>query len=251
MRTIGPNSRQLFRPRRSHAFLRQALEAVFGERRFGESTCRLVIPTYDAVGGRIYLFKTPHLPRFFGDKDVPAVEVAMATAAAPTYFAAHEISGHGGSYIDGGVWANCPALVGVVEAVHFPQAKPEDTAVLSIGTTSSPFFVSRRRRLGGVFSWNKGLVDLLMQAEMNAALAQVELLAGLFHRIDTVTAADRFSLDDSSQVKDLVALGRGEARKKGHQQIVSEHFLNGSPVSPFQPSDDETVPSGQSETKSE
>jgi uncharacterized protein len=42
--------RQLFGPKHSHSVLRSALEEVLGKRKFGESSCRLLIPTYDAIG---------------------------------------------------------------------------------------------------------------------------------------------------------------------------------------------------------
>ena len=56
--------RQLFKPKHSHAVLRAALTEVLGTRKFGESKCRLVIPTYDAIAGRIFLMKTAHHERF-------------------------------------------------------------------------------------------------------------------------------------------------------------------------------------------
>ena len=43
------------------------------------------------------------------------VDVAMATSAAPPYFAAAHVDGH--RLIDGGVWANNPSVVGITEAV--------------------------------------------------------------------------------------------------------------------------------------
>src|SRR5215471_11025270 len=77
--------RQLFKPKHSHTALRAALHGVFGERKFGESKSRLVIPTYDAIAGRIFLLKTAHHERFKYDINTPAVDVALATSAAPTY----------------------------------------------------------------------------------------------------------------------------------------------------------------------
>src|SRR2546422_2504893 len=65
--------RQIFGPKHSHETLRQALVGVFGDRRLGESKCRLVIPTYDAIAGRIFLLKTAHHERFKYDVDAPAV----------------------------------------------------------------------------------------------------------------------------------------------------------------------------------
>src|SRR5262245_45139780 len=57
--------KQLFvGPKFSGTVLRDALAKVLDNKRFGESRCRLVVPSYDAVYGRIYLFKTAHHPRF-------------------------------------------------------------------------------------------------------------------------------------------------------------------------------------------
>ncbi|MCB1738373.1 MAG: patatin-like phospholipase family protein, partial [Gammaproteobacteria bacterium] len=86
--------RQLFGPKHSQAVLRDALAEVFGQRKFGESKCRLAIPAYDAIGGRIFVIKTAHHERFRYDVDAPAVEVALATSAAPTYFAAAPFPAH-------------------------------------------------------------------------------------------------------------------------------------------------------------
>jgi uncharacterized protein len=43
------------------------------------------------------------------------VDVAMATSAAPAYFAAAYVDCH--RLVDGGVWANNPSVVGITEAV--------------------------------------------------------------------------------------------------------------------------------------
>jgi patatin-like phospholipase/acyl hydrolase len=42
------------------------------------------------------------------DANLAATEVAVATAAAPTYFRAAEVDGK--FYVDGGVWANNPTM---------------------------------------------------------------------------------------------------------------------------------------------
>lgn len=98
--------RQIFGTKHSHAELRAALLRVLADRKFGESRSRLIIPTYDAVRGRIFLLKTAHHPRFHYDVGALAVDVALATSAAPTYFAAAAFPTHlGSSFVDDGVWA--------------------------------------------------------------------------------------------------------------------------------------------------
>lgn len=224
--------RWVWGPKYSQQRLEHAVRAVVGDRLLGESKCRLVINSYDAVRGDVHLFKTAHHERFKMDYKVPAAEVAMATAAAPTYFPA--FTGKGGlTHIDGGIWANCPATIGLVEAIAVLGRNPADIDILSIGTTDEPFHVSGRRRWGGLLFWNKGIIELLMQAQVAGALAQAKVLTGRKAlRIDAVTRPKRFLMDDSRQIADLKALGIAEARQSEYE--ISLRFLD-VPAEPFIP----------------
>jgi patatin-like phospholipase/acyl hydrolase len=230
--------RQLYGPKHSHDVLKNALREVLGERRFGESKCRLVIPTYDTNAGRIFLLKTAHHERFKYDYQAPAVDVALATSAAPTYFQFAPFADHAyARYVDGGVWANCPAMVGLVEAVSFLDIPLDQISILSIGTTSEPFSIAKHTK-SGIVQWNKGLIDLMFHAQVEAALAQVKLLIhGRLHRLDYVAPPGQFSLDDArrDKIDQLISIGRGEAIKKEHLDIVRARFLNGEKASPFEP----------------
>jgi patatin-like phospholipase/acyl hydrolase len=234
---LGTNIRHLFAHKRSRAALAKELSQVFRGRRLGESKCRLVLPTFDAVKGRIFLLKTAHHPRFANDYRALAVDCALATAAAPTYFEASPFPEHPGvNYVDGGVWANCPAMVAVTEALAFLGARADQIDVLSIGTTSSPFHISPvRRRLGGIITWNKGLIDLMMRGQEEAANAQAKCIANSFLRINCEVRPGRFSLDNVKVVDDLIGLGTGEAMKRDNVDVVSSRFLNGKKIIPFVP----------------
>ncbi len=136
-------ARQLLLPKHRKTALRDALVTVFGDRRPVESRCRLVIPAYDASTGRIYVFKTVHYQDLVHDYEIPAVDVTLATSSAPTFFAATKPAGHQqAAYVDGGEWANWPAIVGLTEALGFLDQHPQEVAILSIGTTTEPFFIS-------------------------------------------------------------------------------------------------------------
>lgn len=228
--------RHLFQPKHSQESLRQALLQAFGERKFGESKCRLVIPTYDAIGGRIFLMKTAHHERFKYDIEAKALDVALATSAAPTYFSAVPFPIHqGSSYVDGGVWANCPALVGLIEAIHFLNVPAEQIDILNISTTSSPFSVSQNAQ-SGISGWAKGLINLLMNAQVEASRSMSFLLTkdGFFN-IDYMAPKGKYSLDDPSKINELINLGRGEAVKKKNLEQVKQRFLNGQKIEPFVP----------------
>ena len=224
--------RHAFRPKHSSAVLRSHLAEVFGEKKLGHSIVRVVIPCFDCNAGRVQLFKTSHHPRFVQDFRTPMVEVALATSAAPTYFAAFTAP-DGQSYLDGGVWANCPILVALLEAIYVLQQNPTDIEVLSIGTTDSPFDIAGKRRIGGVLRWSRSIVQLLMQAQVDAAVAQAQIVTGnRVIRIDAVTRPGRFRLDDTRVIDELRGLGTYHAKERYAE--VATRFLH-SPATAFEP----------------
>lgn len=230
--------RQLFNPKLDQEPLLKELKTILEDRQFGESTTRLVIPTYDAVESRIYMFKTAHSPRFINDLDMPATDVALATSAAPTYFrAAKSKSRTGAQYIDGGVWANDPSMVGLIEAMSFLNQTLDKIALLSIGTTTTPFTVAGNENAGAM-SWNIGLIEVLMRGQAEASAAQVKLLLGeRYHRIDFLAPEGEYAMDDGrhTKIEKLIALGRNQAQKKENLEPVKKLFLNGTHVDAFEP----------------
>jgi hypothetical protein len=64
----------------------------------------------------VYLYKTAHHPRLETDYKQPAIDAAMATAAAPTFLKPH-MTESAVELVDGGVWANNPIGVAAVEAI--------------------------------------------------------------------------------------------------------------------------------------
>ncbi|WP_315982999.1 CBASS cGAMP-activated phospholipase [Aliamphritea spongicola] len=79
--------------------LREVLDDVFGNMLIGELKSRVLIPTVNFTTGSVQVFKTPHHPDFQRDWKVKAVDVALATSAAPTYFPIHQIGNCW--YVDG------------------------------------------------------------------------------------------------------------------------------------------------------
>jgi uncharacterized protein len=227
--------RQLVGTKYSHAVLRAALVQVLGDRKLGESKSRLIIPTYDAVRGRIFVLKTAHHPRFQYDVNAPAVDVALATSAAPTYFAASPFPAHvGSSFVDGGVWANNPVLAAVVEAVTFLNVPMDQIDVLSIGTTGAPFNIADNRD-AGIIRWNVGMINLMFEAQAEAALQQAKLLLkDRVFRIDVTTNPGEFSLDQATpdKIEHLMNLGRGEAVKRQTLQVLKSRFAT-APKAPM------------------
>lgn len=224
--------RRLFGPKFRADALDQALTDVFQDRRLGDSRCRLVIPSYDAVGACVHVFKTSHDKRVLRDHTRRAAEVARATSAAPTYLPYFPAS-WGQKFLDGGVWANCPATVAVLEATAVLGVPLTDIDLLSIGTTTPAFSVDRQAAGGGITQYGLKTIELLQQAQAVAAWSQTKLLLReRAYRIDTVVEPKRFELDDARGVPGLIALGIKDGRH--HATAVAERFL-ASPAPPFVP----------------
>ena len=220
------------RPKFSVAPLRRALESVLGNRRLGDSRHRLVIPSYNAVNGTVTTFKTAHHQRFKQDYRDPAVHAALATSAAPTYFPSFCPSS-GLAFVDGGVWANTPVMVGVVEALGWLEQDLAGIEVLSIGTTDEPYLVADRQRRGGIAAWNKDLLAIPFQAQAAGGLAQARvLLRDRLVRVNALTRPGRFTLDDATKITELKGLGISEARHMENR--ISTRFLD-TPAEPFSP----------------
>ena len=232
----------------SRKALQRELHAVFGDKRFGDSTSRLVIPAFGAQHGGVHLFKTPHHVEYRMDRRHLATTVALSTAAAPTYFSALCRAAHGGCYIDGGVWANCPALVGVIEAVSKLGKPLECIRVLSIGTTTAPYSVSSWLREGGLLLWARKVAPLLLQAQTAGIVGECQVLLGKerFRRIDRVVEAGRFTLDRASDATELRDLGEDSARTTVDD--VERLFLY-APAVPFTPVPDGQVASSADRTR--
>ena len=207
--------RSWFRSKYDPVPLRKALEAVFATKRLGDSVRRLVIPSLDIAKGEVHIWKTAHHPRFQTDYKASAVDVAMATAAAPTYFPTHRLAS-GIPLVDGGTWANNPVAIAVVEAIGILDWPPEELRVLTIGCTSTPlgFDWSRRQSLGQ-FGWASKIVDVFMLGQSSGAMGMAQHLIPNRENIYRVSpvVAPQFTLDDVRLIPTLKGLGSAEARQ--------------------------------------
>jgi len=71
--------------------------------------------------------------------------------------------------IDGGIWANNPAMVAVVEPVGTCATRLEDPRVFSLGTTIEVRHRSRRLDQGGLLPSARAAVDVILRAQSISA----------------------------------------------------------------------------------
>ncbi len=139
---------------------------AFGEKRLGDSRCRLVIPSYNLAQDKVRVFKTPHHKRLRTDWKIPAWKVALATSAAPTFFPSCKHV-EDSRLVDGGVWANNPSVVGIAEAVSMLGCQLNDIRVLSLGTTTAQAERQDALDRGGLWQWasRQDIVDILANGQ--------------------------------------------------------------------------------------
>lgn len=204
----------LFKSKYDKKPLQRALEKKFGDRLLGESTKRLVIPSFSYENGEVHVFKTSHHPRFQRDYKEKVVNIALATSAAPTYFPSHTTTS-GLPLIDGGIWANNPIGLSAVEAIGVLGWPKDQIKILSLGCTTSPVNYRSRFSTRGVGYWALKFVDLFMAAQSSSSTGTGILLVGEenISRVNVSVAKDRFSLDGVGDINVLKGMGDAEARK--------------------------------------
>jgi hypothetical protein len=147
-----------------------------GNRLFGESLLRLCIPAFEGRHSEVFVFKTPHHPDYRTDRFERMVTVGLATSAAPTYFRPLEHRGY--TLVDGGVWANNPVMLAVIEALTCFDIGRDQIDVLSIGCGNDRYVVSEAEiTKGGLWHW-RTILGAAMRLQSLAAVNQARLLLG-------------------------------------------------------------------------
>lgn len=143
--------------------LKTVLQSVFGEKKVRDLDNLICVPSYSLTDARPWVFKRDH-GKLDRDNNTSLVDVALATSAAPTYFPLCEIPIYNDKqFIDGGVWANNPALVGIIEALTYFVGKDKEFTSVEILSVSSlnntggkPVGLKRNRSF---INWRNDLFD--------------------------------------------------------------------------------------------
>lgn len=215
--------------------LENQLKAAFdkeGVARLEWSRTRLLITSYNMTANALALYRTPHYPGFEQKQSPRAVAVARATSAAPTYFEAAPVddplSPH--EAVDGGVWANCPALAAVGEVTAVLKVPSDRIELLSVGTAAMAPVIDTPKS-EGLSGWALKVADLFMNSQMEATLRYTrQILGNRLLRVDDAKATVQ-EIDDVSRLDYLIA--RGVEVATANQVEVVERFLNGTHATPW------------------
>lgn len=212
LRTLGG----LTDARYSSRVLRQYLHEYLGNVRLSAALTRLVIPAYETRSASPYFFKSAFARPFGPDHENPPMKAAaMATAAAPTFFPPCQV-GQNHCFVDGGLFANNPALCAYADARRaFPEE--QDFLVVSLGTgIHLQPFTCRQLRRRGLIGWVSIILRMLQNSSTATVQYQMKTLIGPGYR-EFQIPLDRQSDDmDDASPKNL------ERLREAGQRLIQE-----------------------------
>lgn len=203
-------------PKYSARPLEQNLKKYLGETRLHEALSRLIIPAYDMRTCAPWFFKSVFALGHSGSPgDPPLTLAARATSAAPTFFPPLDCGGH--CFIDGGVFANNPALCAYADARRlFPDER--EIVVVSLGTGEHQDCRScRKLRHWGTVRWAVPLFGVLMNSAGATVDYQMLTLLGRenYYRFQLPLNLEMTDMDNASpeNIACLQELAQAEIRR--------------------------------------
>lgn len=209
--------RHAFGPKHDEQRLETVLRSVLGDRKIGEAQTRLLVPAWNPERREVYIYKTAHHERLRTDYRKTALEAAMATTAAPTYFRQH-VTSDGVGLVDGGIWANNPVGLAAVEAVTLLGWPGDSLHILSLGCVEEVYDLAPG---AGTARIVVDLARLFSSGQSHGALGTAKLISGHEHnrealyRISHTAPKNVFGLDDASKIQRLKGIGIACARDRG------------------------------------
>jgi len=165
----------------SAAHLENVLKKYFGDLKLSQLLKPCLITSYDITRRQARFFNSAYVPVDGPGRDFFVRDVARATSAAPTYFEPANIVALDQKVyplIDGGVFANNPAMCACVEAFGYdPKLNITDLKVLSLGTGSvdRPYHYSEAKNWGKI-QWLAPILDILMSGVSETVDYQLRFL---------------------------------------------------------------------------
>lgn len=179
------------KPGNSQAALKAALEDTFGDttlkQLYEKRRIALCITTVNLITQQPRVFKTPHniSQQKFRDNNWRLSDICLASSAAPVYLPLARLRdpdtpSNLHAFVDGGLWANNPTLVGLIEALEMAKDN-QPIELVSVGTCLPAVGRSLGTNSGewGLKQWRVGVnvTDTSMAASAHATDYMAQFIA--------------------------------------------------------------------------
>lgn len=193
------------------------------------------VSIYDLSIGKPSVLKSNYHPRFTRDPNLPLLDAALSTSSAPTYFDPYSgdmyKDGKGDvlqfkNKVDGGVWANNPSLIALIEAQKAFNIPLGNINLLSMGTGERIFLEPHKEGKFGIWYWinnkRKRIIELFMQGQSQQVENILSLLKNgidrqesdnfLYLRLNTLfkTEIENIEMDETDPEKLMELVKRAQ-----------------------------------------
>lgn len=232
----------------SNGRLHQALYNVFDDLTLGDLRQNgkfVLIPAYNLTAGRPRIFKTNHSPELSLDDNYLVCDIALASAAAPVFLPIVSLtsptSGVQERFSDGGLFANCPALLGYAEAVSYLKMAPEAIQILSLSTprtslaerASAQSWIDRALLSRGLLAWGPRLTNVMIDATSTIMHFALRLIMEAHSSTETryerieLSCPEGVALDIATKhaTATLLQIGSERARDTAVRRLIRPFFI--------------------------
>jgi uncharacterized protein len=202
-------------PKYSADALEGVLQEHFGAARLSDALAPVLVTSYDTAAAKPYLFKSyrqrsPGIPGSGLPGDHLAWHAARATSAAPTFFPPFQLrEGPGAeerSLVDGGVFANNPAMCALADAYKLFGGTRSRYVVVSLGTGKDEIRLTYAEARGrGLLRWAIPILKVVFDGVSDTVDYEAEEMADRYWRFQADGLVQE--LDDASPdaIRRLVA----------------------------------------------
>ena len=206
-------------------YLKGLLSEVFRDKRLGDIEKPLLLPAADIGNGRVHVLKSSYHEDFTRDNNVMLKDAILASCSAPIYFDPYRLDEY--LLADGGLWANNPALIAMIDAQKRLGIAQDDIRILSIGTGHSKIIygTNTSRKWGLWKGWKlEKFTDFIFSLQNQSVVNYLGLMLrpNQIKRVD-FDSDQPLSLDDVSILDDIVSKAD---HKFTHETASIKEFLN-------------------------
>ncbi|MDB9373599.1 patatin-like phospholipase family protein [Nodularia sphaerocarpa] len=222
-KVIGPIEDIFIQPKYSSEGREEILKQYFGDSPLENNLKEVFVTSYD-IEQRIPVFFTNKLEKQQTESrkfrklcgGFTLTDAALATSATPTYFAPHRVAtshNTNGFYtlVDGGLVANNPASLAILEAQISKRKNQqvlntEDILVVSLGTGSlTSIYPYEEVKNWGLLQWGRPLLNIVMDGGSEVVAGELERLfdpsyketKNSYYRFQTFLTSDLEAIDNA------------------------------------------------------
>ena len=223
-RLLGPLEDIFLQPKYPSESKEEIFRQYFGNAPLENNLKEVFVTSYD-IEQRIPIFFTNQLEKEQIESKnfqklcggFSLLDAALATTATPTYFAPHRIvnphnSGIAYTLIDGGVFANNPAHLAILEAQISSKRKSqkvlntEDILVVSLGTGSlTSVYPYKEVKNWGLLQWGRPLLNIMFDGSSEVVAGELEQLfeptdkeaKSFYYRFQTLLDSELEEIDNT------------------------------------------------------